>query len=137
MARILLLDDDPHLCLLYWAELTRDGHTVKVARHAAAAVRAIRAFRPDLIVMEADLPPCCSAVDWEAARAREDATVPLIVNSGCVAGTLAEVPAADAWVLKSSDLEPLRTAIREVLGSEYPRSRLRAPCPQAAADHKL
>jgi DNA-binding response OmpR family regulator len=117
MARILVLDDDADLCLLYWSELTADGHRVKVARDAAAAVRVVHEFRPDLIVMEADLPPCCRGVDWQEERRRGDRMVPLIVNSGCREGTVEPgVPGADAWVLKSADLRPLRATIQRVLG---------------------
>jgi two-component system OmpR family response regulator len=119
MARILIIDDDAHLRLLYWSELTRDGHSVRVARDAAAAIRAARGFGPDLIVMEADLPTCCRSADWNAARARGDVAAPVIVNSGCAEAALTcEALGADAWVVKSPDLGPLRAAIRGVIGRE-------------------
>lgn len=54
-ARILIVDDNLDNQLLTSAVLERDGYSVELADSSAAALSAIRASRPDLILMDIQL----------------------------------------------------------------------------------
>lgn len=54
--RILVVDDEPALVNTVQAYLEREGYTVYTALDGPAALKAARAFRPDLIVLDIMLP---------------------------------------------------------------------------------
>jgi CheY-like chemotaxis protein len=56
MAHILLVEDNPLNAKLASLILAQDGHEIEVAADANEAERALRARRPDLILMDLGLP---------------------------------------------------------------------------------
>jgi two-component system alkaline phosphatase synthesis response regulator PhoP len=54
--RILIVDDEPTILNTVQAYLEREGYTVRTALDGPAALKAARAFRPDLIVLDIMLP---------------------------------------------------------------------------------
>lgn len=56
MARILVVDDEPHIREVVEAYLTRDGHAVVTAADGLVAVGLARELEPDLIVLDVMLP---------------------------------------------------------------------------------
>ncbi len=56
MARILLIDDDPENRTLLALFLETGGHTVELTSSGEAGIAAIRARRPDLVLLDAMLP---------------------------------------------------------------------------------
>ena len=56
MAKILVVDDDESIRLIYQAYLTKDGHTVEIAVDGMDAMAKIPAFRPDLILLDINMP---------------------------------------------------------------------------------
>jgi putative two-component system response regulator len=56
MAKILVVDDDVVICLLVQRILEGDGHTVTTAGDGQAGIDAIAADRPDLVVLDLDMP---------------------------------------------------------------------------------
>jgi len=56
MARILVVDDEPHILEVVRAYLVREGHEVSTAGDGEAALAAIRADDPDLVVLDVMLP---------------------------------------------------------------------------------
>lgn len=56
MPRILLVEDDPDNISLMTRLLEHHGHRIGVAPHAAAALEAAVRERPDLILMDLELP---------------------------------------------------------------------------------
>ena len=55
-ARILVVDDEPSILEVVTAYLRADGHQVDAAADGPAALKAARAFKPDLIVLDVMLP---------------------------------------------------------------------------------
>lgn len=55
-AKILVVDDEPAIVSTVQAYLEREGYTVYTAADGLAALKAARAFRPDLIVLDIMLP---------------------------------------------------------------------------------
>jgi DNA-binding response OmpR family regulator len=56
MARILVVDDEPHIVDVVSAYLVREGHVVSTASDGEAALARARADAPDLIVLDVMLP---------------------------------------------------------------------------------
>ena len=56
MARILIVDDEPHIVDVVRAYLERDGHEVSTAGDGDAALALVRDDRPDLVVLDVMLP---------------------------------------------------------------------------------
>ena len=56
MARILVVDDEPHILEVVRAYLARDGHEVSTAADGDAAMESVRDRDPDLIVLDVMLP---------------------------------------------------------------------------------
>jgi len=55
-AKVLVIDDEPTIVNTVQACLEREGYTVYTATDGLAALKAARAFRPDLIVLDIMLP---------------------------------------------------------------------------------
>jgi DNA-binding response OmpR family regulator len=56
MARILVVDDEPHIREVVGAYLSREGHAVATAADGPAALAAARGDTPDLVVLDVMLP---------------------------------------------------------------------------------
>ncbi len=56
MARILVVDDEPHILEVVRAYLVRDGHEVMTASDGEVALDRAWALTPDLIVLDVMLP---------------------------------------------------------------------------------
>ena len=56
MAKILVIDDEPSITKLVNAYLKAEGYTVYVAADGHAGLKAARAYKPDLIILDVMLP---------------------------------------------------------------------------------
>lgn len=56
MARILVVDDEPHILEVVRAYLVREGHEVSTATDGEAALERVAADSPDLVVLDVMLP---------------------------------------------------------------------------------
>lgn len=56
MAKILVVDDHPHIARLIERELEREGHTLLMAADGEEALRVIARERPEVIVLDVILP---------------------------------------------------------------------------------
>jgi CheY-like chemotaxis protein len=116
MARILLVEDEESLQLLYQQELEEDGHEVVCASDGKSAVRMALDVTPDVVIMDINLPENMDGIECMSKILSGNRDIPVIINTG-----YSEYQdnfmswAADAYVLKSADLGPLREAIRSAL----------------------
>ncbi|MFH1420981.1 MAG: response regulator, partial [Candidatus Aenigmatarchaeota archaeon] len=126
--RILLLEDDKHSAMLYEMELTSEGYDVVVAMDGRSAVHMALnpadGRKPDLLVF--DIVIHGAAMDGLEAAGKIVGTkgyekIPFILHSAYSSyRDIFMSWAADAFVVKCSDLDPLKKAIKKALG-EYPR----------------
>lgn len=65
MPTILIVEDEPEITALLRSYLERDGHRVVAAADGEAAVRAVEASTPDLVVLDLMLPRLDG---WEVSR---------------------------------------------------------------------
>jgi DNA-binding response OmpR family regulator len=76
-AKVLVIDDDPVLCDLVARVLEGWGHTVFAAADAGEGLRALYAERPDLVILDVNLPDMDG---WDVlARIRELGEVPVLM----------------------------------------------------------
>lgn len=117
MTRILVVEDDPNQCLLYETELTGEGYDVVTAGDGRNALEIMEETRLDLVVMDISMPGM-DGIETMSRMLAKDHKLPVILNSAYA--TYKEnfrAWSADAYVVKSSDLEELKATIRNVLES--------------------
>ena len=96
--RVLVVDDAPALLLLVTRFLERAGYEVRNTDNGFAAVELALSFRPDLVLMDVNLPgingiEACRAIRLQAA----DAAPPIVMITGSDDGeTLAQAYSAGA-----------------------------------------
>jgi CheY-like chemotaxis protein len=115
MKTVLIVDDDRNLRRLYQAELEAEGYETMIAENGRQATELMARRIPDVVVLDIRMPE----MDGLEAMARmlgENRRVPIILNTAysCYQENFLAW-AADGYLIKSSDLEPLKNKIREVL----------------------
>jgi DNA-binding response OmpR family regulator len=115
MAKLLVVDDDKNLRLLYEQELSDDGHQVTLAGGGPEALEYLKTNRPDLIVLDISMPGM-DGIEALGKILAKDKTMPVILNTAY--STYKDnfmTWSADAYVVKSGDLTELKSKIRDVL----------------------
>ena len=83
MTKILVVDDEPSITNLVSAYLKPEGYEVYTASNGDAGLKAARAFKPDLIILDVMLPGMLNPMAANSIAAR---TIPVIL--GLVRSTL-------------------------------------------------
>ena len=115
---ILVVDDDPPILLLMKSVLQEFGFEPVPAAHGGDALERARARRPNLILLDRNMPGMNGDDVLRELRADERlSSVPVIILSGSPIepGELAAI-GANAAVMKPFDLPALIDAIRQHLG---------------------
>lgn len=109
--RVLAIEDDPDLLLLYESFLRDEGHQVRCARDARQALRQLR-DPPDVVLLDLMLP---GMDGYELLRRiRRDPVLkdtPVIVVSATVPPGRHNIPGADAVIHKPFALDGLIRSI--------------------------
>ena len=123
MAIILLVEDEQNLCDLYRTMLEAEGHEVLVTHDGKSAVQIARESAPDLVIMDICLPEKMDGIESMSKMLGEDKKIPVIINTGY--GQYRDnfmTWAAEAYVVKSADMTPLKEAIARVLAKKAAES---------------
>jgi CheY-like chemotaxis protein len=115
MPKILIVDDEEGLRELYRMELTAEGYEVLLAANGREAMELLQAQAPDVVIMDIRMPEMdgIEALGKVVARHRH---IPIIINTAYARyQDDFRSWAADAYVVKSSDLSGLKRALLEVL----------------------
>lgn len=115
MARVLLIDDEAHLRLLYRLELELDGYEVLEVGTGKEALHLLEQEEVDAVVMDLRLPdmPWHRLMDELLARRQN---LPIVINTAYEQWRNDfHCWGADAYVVKSSDVSELRRALTEVV----------------------
>src|SRR5687767_5148847 len=96
-ARILVVDDEEMLRELVSAFLEMEGHAVELAQDGGSALQAIEARRPDLVLLDLNMP---SVSGWQVIeRLKEQpAPPPVIAMSGMGMAEPPELQAVRSFV---------------------------------------
>lgn len=115
MAKILIVDDDDNICLLYEEELKDAGYEVEVANNGKECMDKIKAGEIDLIVMDIRMPEM-DGLEALGKVIAQHKNIPIILNSAYSSyRDDFRSWGADAYTVKSSDLTELKDKIAEVL----------------------
>ncbi|MFI5839212.1 response regulator [Catenuloplanes sp. NPDC051500] len=83
MATIIAADDDPDLRVIVASILRRAGHVVHVEEDGAAALARVRENRPDVLIIDNQMPHMTGLEVRNALRADPDtADLPIVLASG-------------------------------------------------------
>lgn len=115
MNKILILDDDEAIRVLYTEELNDEGYKVIPLRDASGLLQLIEEERPDLIVLDIKLGECNGLDILKDIRSMNN-NMPVILCSSypIFKYDLRSIP-ADYYVVKNSDLEELKLIIKIAL----------------------
>jgi DNA-binding response OmpR family regulator len=115
--RVLVVDDEEPLRLLYKAELEEEGFEVLSASEARHALEIVGSQSVDLVVLDIQMPDMdgITALQKIVGKKRD---MPVIINSAhsCFKNNFMTW-LADEYVVKSSDLRELKDKIRNTLGT--------------------
>ena len=118
MARILVVDDESNIRLLYSQELSDDGHDVEAVGTATEAVTKLQEQEFDLVVLDIKLKNE-SGLDLLQTIVKERHDTPVIL---CTAFSFYKDDfsawLADGYVVKSSDIQELKDEIKRVLAKK-------------------
>lgn len=115
MAKILVVDDEDSIRMLYSQELAEEGHEVGTAASAMEAVARLEEDGYDLVVLDIKL-KSESGLDLlqKIVKERHDMPVILCTAFSCYRDDFSTW-LADGYVVKSSDLTELKDEIKRVL----------------------
>lgn len=123
MSRILVVDDEANICVLYSEELAEEGYEVVTASTTAEAVERLQEGHFDLAVLDIKLKNE-SGIDLLQKLVKERHDMPVILCSAfsCYKDDFSAW-LADGYVIKSGDLTELKQEIGRVLAKKAQRAR--------------
>jgi DNA-binding response OmpR family regulator len=115
MAKVLIVDDEPHLRLLYETELRRAGFDTMTASNAAQGLEFVDTMQPDLVILDIRM----AGMDGIEALQRileRNNSIPVVLNTAFSSYRDNYLTwAADAYVTKSSDVTELVSTVKNLL----------------------
>ena len=115
MAHLLVIDDEGDIRHLYAAELEDEGHTVETAGSSAEAIALLRGQAFDLAILDIQLDQESGLeLLQKVAQERESMPVILCTAYSCYKDDFSSW-LADAYVVKSSDLNELKNEVQRIL----------------------
>jgi DNA-binding response OmpR family regulator len=113
--KILLVEDEESLMLLYEEELKAEGYEVVTAGNGKEALRQLEGMKPDLIILDIVM-PVMDGMETLGQIMGKKRTIPIIIHTS-YPGYREDFMswAADAYVAKSSDMRELKDTVRDLL----------------------
>jgi len=114
--KLLIVEDEKNLCLLYREELAKAGYKVTAVSDADTALEKIKKQTFDLIITDIRMPGKNGIeLITQIMALRKD--IPIIINTAYQSYKHDFMTwAADAYVVKSASLEELKAKIKELIG---------------------
>jgi len=114
--RILLVDDEESIQLLYREEFEEEGYIVDLAHDGAEALAKLKKNPPDLVLLDINMPGM-NGIEVLRQMKELQASLPVILNSAYQEykqdfGSWA----SEAYVVKSANMDELKATIRKYLG---------------------
>ncbi len=112
---VLVVDDEDHILKLYQKELTEEGYQVKTATNGEQALRMAETESPDLVVLDIKLQDQ-NGLEILSGLRKLGGNTPIILNSAySVYKNDFQSWLADAYLVKSSNLDQLKKKIKELI----------------------
>lgn len=115
MKKILLVDDEESIQLLYREEFTDEGYEVISAINGEEAIEKFTSESPDLVILDIQMPGM-NGIEVLRQMKMMNAEVPVILSSAYQEYKQdLGAWASDEYVVKSADIEELKSAVRKFL----------------------
>jgi DNA-binding response OmpR family regulator len=121
MKTVLIVDDEKNLLCLYENEFKNEGYQVLTAANGMEALQKLDQFLVDLVILDIKMPEM-NGVDTLKKIMESVAKPPLVINTAYSSYKDNFLTwAAEAYVVKSSDLTELKTTAKKILekGKKY------------------
>nr|WP_206367456.1 response regulator [Sphingomonas sinipercae] len=132
MAKILIVEDNALNIKLFCDLLAAHGHDAQAVTDSRQALERARAFRPDLVITDIQLPHVSGLELIQAIRGDQDLeTVPIMAVTAYAAASDEErirAAGAEAYVSKPISVAKFVAQVDELLGTQ---SVLKTPEPEA------
>lgn len=116
MKKLLIVDDEKNLRMLYKTEFEVEGYLVDSAPDAQQALSMFERERYDLVILDIRMPGM-DGVEALGKFLGRDNKIPVIINSAYDSYKDNFMSwAADSYVIKSADLTELKQKVKEALG---------------------
>ncbi|MDD8019631.1 MAG: response regulator [Acidobacteriota bacterium] len=117
MKKILLIEDDQALSLLYEEELNKEGYSLAIVHDADSALEQVKKEKFDLIITDIRMPGK-DGIELIANVMGLRKDIPIIINTAYQSYKDDFMTwAADAYIIKSSSLDELKSKIKELIGT--------------------
>ncbi len=118
MITILVVEDDKNQRLLYEQELKLEGYGVVTAIDGKEALEKVKEQQPDLIIMDINMPKM-DGIETMGKILGKNKEIPVIINTAYSNYKDNFMSwAADAYIVKSSDLVELKNTVKEILSKK-------------------
>jgi len=115
-AKILVVDDEPQIRRMMRATLTGSGHQVDEARTGEEALEKFRAFLPDLVLLDLNMPGMGGLEACRAMRSGSDVPIIILTVRNAEKEKVEALDAgADDYVCKPFGMQELLARIRAAL----------------------
>jgi len=115
-SKILVVDDEKHIRMLYQEELEEAGYAVVTSDGDEPILELLDREKPEVVILDIRLGPDRSGLDLLQLIRGRDAQVPVILSTAydSFQHDLKSI-AADYYVVKSVDLGELKNKVRQAL----------------------
>ncbi len=115
MTTVLVVEDDKNQRLLYEQELKLEGYEVVTASDGKEALEKAQEQLPNIIIMDINIPKM-DGIETMGKILSRNKEIPIIINTAYSNYKDNFMSwAADAYIVKSSDLSELKNTVKEVL----------------------
>ncbi|MCX8044491.1 MAG: response regulator [Desulfobacterota bacterium] len=114
-ARILIVDDEENIRYLYQQELLDEGYQTVLAKDGKECLDIVQTDPPDLIILDIRMPRM-DGLEAIGKIIELNKNIPIIINSAYSTYKDDFMSwAADAYIVKSYDLDTLKQTIKDIL----------------------
>ena len=115
--KILVVDDDLHIQRLYKEEFEDEGYEVVLASNGKEAMELFESQSPDIVTLDILLPDV-DGIRILRQMKEKNPKIPVIMSTAYDYRDDFAVWASEAYIVKSSDLTELKSAIKKLTESE-------------------
>ena len=116
MKKILVVDDEENIRLLFKEELEDEGFQVDLARNGEEALKKVSLFKADLITLDIKMPGMDGIETLKRIRETERQLPVVLCSAYGEYKQDISTWASDAYVVKCADMTELKDTIRRLLG---------------------
>jgi len=112
--KVLIVDDDPAIRMLYKEELEEEGYDVVVASSGEEALKLFDSEDPDIVTLDI-LMPGMDGIQVLRHMKEKKPKLPIIMSTAYDYRDDFAVWASEAYIVKSADLTQLKETIRKLV----------------------